>query len=116
MLMPGDSQPAATQAEEAQGMVSAQEQVLTHPEAPMAETSSQSQAIGTGATGRGRGRGRGRGKGSSSRPAVDRTSSAVGEKHSCFTVFLAKSLCVILCLHACRSYCRCQVVRQDCMF
>ena len=77
MQLPGTS---VTQAEEAQGMESAQQEALTQPAAPLAADSNHSQATGTGARGRGRGRGRGRRQESSSRPAVDRTGTAAGER------------------------------------
>ena len=79
----GPSQPAATQAEEAQGFESAQEE-LTQPDAPLAADSNQSRVKA--ARGRGRSRGRGRGRGGSSRSAADRNSNAaavLGEIHSC---------------------------------
>ena len=69
----GPSQPAATQAEEAQGFESAQEEPA-QPEASLAADSTQSQVKAT--RGRGQGRGRGRARGSSSRPAADRKRSA----------------------------------------
>lgn len=75
----GPSQPTATQAEEAQGFESAQEE-LTQPEAPLAADSNQSRVKAT------RGRGRGRGRGRSSRPAADRKSdgtAVAGEIRSC---------------------------------
>ena len=95
-LLPGSSQPAATQAEEAQGFESAQEE----PEAPLAADSNQSQVEGTGERGRGRGigrgRGRGRGRGNSSRPAA-RTSDAAavhGNINSCLYILCIPKHCL----------------------
>ena len=88
----GPSQPAATQAEEAQGSESAQEE-LTQPKAPLAADSNQSRVKAT--RGKGRGRSRGRGRGSSSRPAADSKSNAAavhGEMHS-FSVLLHCRTC-----------------------